>query len=161
MKNLKLSLAVFGLLISVLTFGQANFTGSWAFNESKSNLGEGQFRMYSPTLTITQDANTFSIERSFRNQDGDEMKTTEKYTLDGKESVNPVWNTSKKSVATWSADKNVLTVSSSMVFEFNGESNEIKTVENYSLTDGKLMTIDSKSTSSRGERVTKLVYDKK
>jgi hypothetical protein len=48
-----------------------------------------------------------------------------------------------------------------MVFEFNGESNEIKTVENYSLTDGKLMTIDSKSTSSRGERVTKLVYDKK
>jgi hypothetical protein len=161
MKNLKLSLAAIGLLITSLAFGQANFTGSWAFNESKSNLGEGQFRMYSPTLTITQDANTFSIERSFRNQDGDEMKTTEKYTLDGKESVNPVWNTSKKSVATWSADKNVLTVTSSMVFEFNGESNEIKTVENYSLTDGKLMTIDSKSTSSRGERVTKLVYDKK
>jgi hypothetical protein len=161
MKNLKLSLLALSLLITSLSFGQANFSGSWAFNESKSNLGEGQFRMYSPTLVIVQDANTFTVERSFKNQNGDEMKTTEKYTLDGKESVNPVFNTSKKSVATWSADKNVLTVSSSMVFEFNGESNEIKTVENYKLTDGKLMTIDTKSTSSRGERVTSLVYDKK
>lgn len=162
MKNSTLFSALFFLLITSATFGQANFTGSWAFNESKSNLGQSQFRMYSPVLTVNQDANTFSIERTFKNQNGDEMKSNEKYTLDGKESVNPVFNTSKKSTATWSADKNTLTVSSTMVFEFNGESNEIKTVENYKLSDaGKVMTIDTKSTSSRGERVTSLVYDKK
>ena len=51
---------------------------------------------------------------------------SEKYTLDGKESVNPIFNTTKKSTATWSADKKSLTVSSVMVFEMNGERMRIK-----------------------------------
>jgi hypothetical protein len=87
---------------------------------------------------------------------------SETYTLDGKESVNPVFNTSKKSTATWSSDKQLLTVSSVMVFEMNGESNEIKTVEQYKLADaGKTLSITSQSTSSMGERKATLVYDKK
>ncbi len=106
------------LLISGVSFAQsaANFSGSWAFNESKSNLGEGGFRMISQKLTITQNDKSFSLERSFTGQDGTERKTSETYTLDGKESVNPVFNTSKKSIATWTADKKSLTVSSVMVF---------------------------------------------
>jgi hypothetical protein len=152
------------LLISAVSFAQnvANFSGSWAFNESKSNLGDGGFRMISQTLTITQDDKSFKLERSFTGQDGTERKTTETYTLDGKESVNPVFNTSKKSTATWSADKKSLTVSSQMVFEMNGEKNEIKTVEVYSLAEGdKALSINSQSTSSMGERKTTLIYDKK
>ena len=152
------------LLVSSLSFGQgaANFSGTWAFNESKSNLGEGGFRMISQTIVIVQDATTFSLERAFTGQDGTEMKTTEKYTLDGKESVNPVFNTTKKSTATWAADMKSLTVSSNMVFEMNGEKNEIKTVEVYKLSDGdKALTIDSQSTSSMGERKATLVYTKK
>jgi len=152
------------LLIPTASFGQgaANFSGSWTFNESKSNLGEGGGRMVSQTLAIVQDAATFSLERAFTGQDGTERKMSEKYTLDGKESVNPVFNTTKKSTAAWSADKKSLTVSSVMVFEMNGEKNEIKTVEFYKLSDGdKALTIDSQSVSSMGERKTTLVYDKK
>ncbi len=151
------------ILLSSASFAQVNFSGSWAFNESKSNLGEGGFRMFSPTISITQDANTFTIERTYTTQDGEQRKTTEKYSLDGKESVNTVFNsTQKKSTATWAADKQSLKVSSSMVFEYNGESNEIKTVETYKLADGgKSLSIDSQSTSSRGERKTSLIYDKK
>jgi hypothetical protein len=152
------------LLISALSFSQnpANFSGTWAFNESKSNLGEGGFRMISQNLSVTQNANSFTLERAFTGQDGTERKMSETYTLDGKESVNPVFNTSKKSTAKWSADKQSLTVSSVMVFEMNGESNEIKTVEVYKLADaGKALSIDSQSTSSMGERKTTLVYDKK
>lgn len=152
------------LLISGVSFAQsaANFSGSWAFNESKSNLGEGGFRMISQKLTITQNDKSFSLERSFTGQDGTERKISETYTLDGKESVNPVFNTSKKSTATWAGDKKSLTVSSVMVFEMNGEKNEIKTVEVYKLADAdKTLSIDSQSTSSMGERKTTLVYDKK
>jgi hypothetical protein len=152
------------IVTSSVSFGQsaANFTGSWAFNEAKSNLGEGGGRMVSQTLTIAQDASTFSLERAFTGQDGTERKISEKYTLDGKESVNPVFNTTKKSTATWSADKKSLTVSSAMVFEMNGEKNEIKTVEVYKLADAdKTLTIDSQSTSSMGERKATLVYNKK
>lgn len=152
------------LLMTGLLFGQsaANFTGSWSFNESKSNMGEGGFRMISQTLAITQDEKSFKLDRSYKGQDGEERKTTETYTLDGKESVNPVFNTSKKSTATWSADKKSLTVSSGMVFEMNGEQNTIKMVEVYKLTDGdKALSIDSQSTSSMGDRKATLVYDKK
>jgi hypothetical protein len=155
---------VSALLISSIAFGQAatNFSGSWAFNESKSNLGEGGGRMVSQTLAIVQDAMTFSLDRAFTGQDGTERKMSEKYTLDGKESINPVFNTTKKSTAVWAADKKSLTVSSVMVFEMNGEQNEIKTIEVYKLSDGdKTLTIDSQSTSSMGERKATLVYDKK
>jgi hypothetical protein len=161
---LKSSLIItLSLMISGLLFGQgaANFSGSWSFNESKSNMGEG-FRMFSQKLTITQDEKSFKLERSFTGQDGEERKTTETYTLDGKESVNPVFNTSKKSTANLAADKKSLTVSSVMVFEMNGEKNEIKTLEVYKLSDGdKTLSIDSQSTSSMGERKATLVYDKK
>jgi hypothetical protein len=152
------------LFLNVVSFGQAaaNFSGSWAFNESKSNLGEGGFRMISQKLSIIQDDKSLALDRSFTGQDGEERKTTETYTLDGKESVNPVFNTTKKSTAAWSADKKSLTVSSVMVFEMNGEKNEIKTVEVYKLADGdKTLSIDSQSTSSMGERKAVMVYDKK
>jgi hypothetical protein len=169
MKNKKMLLCkngltlILSLLVSVLTFAQGtpNFSGTWAYNESKSNLGEGGFRMISQTLTITQTDKSFSIERSFTGQDGTERKSTETYTLDGKESVNPVFNTSKKSIANWSDDKKSLTVSSVMVFEMNGEKNEFKTVEIYKLDTDKTLSINSQSTSSRGERKATLVYDKK
>jgi len=142
--------------------GAANFSGSWAYNESKSVLGEGGFRMISQTVTIAQNDQTFTIERTFRGQDGEDRKMSETYTLDGKESVNPIFNTSKKSKAVWSSDKKVLTVTSSMVFEMNGEQNEIKTVEIYKHGDaGKSLTIESKSSSSMGERNYTLAYDKK
>ena len=140
----------------------ANFSGTWAFNETKSNLGDGGFRMLSQKLIISQDANTFSIERAFTNQNGEERKTAETYTLDGKESKNPVFNTEKKSKVTWSADKQALTVNSIMVLEMNDEKNEIKTVEVYTLDDvGKILSVNSSSSSSRGERKATMVYDKK
>ena len=170
MKNTSLSYLKSGLLIalclllSALSFSQstADFSGSWALNESKSNMGEGGSRMISQKLSITQDAKAFTLERAFTGQDGTERKMSETYTLDGKESVNPVFNTSKKSTTTWSADKQSLTVSSIMVFEMNGESNEIKTVEVYKLADaGKALSVAYQSTSSMGERKAALVYDKK
>ena len=155
---------VLSFLLSAVSFAQsaANFSGSWAYNESKSNLGEGGFRMISQIVTITQDEKSFKLERTFTGQDGEERKMSETYTLDGKQSVNPVFNTSKKSTAKWATDKKSLTVSSVMVFEMNGEKNEIKTVEVYKLANAdKTLSIDSQSTSSMGERKATLVYDKK
>jgi hypothetical protein len=154
---------VLSLLLSAATYAQnANFSGSWAYNESKSKLGDGGFRMISQKLTITQNENNFTLERSFTGQDGTERKSNETYTLDGKESVNPVFNTSKKSIATWSADKKSLTVASVMVLEMNGDKMEIKTTEIYSLNDAdKSLSLNSHSTSSMGDRTATLVYDKK
>ncbi len=44
------------LLTSAGVFAQVNFSGTWGFNESKSNFGESQFRFAATTMTVTQDA---------------------------------------------------------------------------------------------------------
>jgi hypothetical protein len=158
-------LVVFFYLFSVGTSAQTgsiSFSGTWAFNESKSNQGEGGFRMAAKKLVIIQDPNNLSIERTRVRQTGEESIIKEKYTLDGKESTNPVFNEiTKKSTVSWSADKKSLTITSKMVFDMNGESTEIKTVEVWKLSDGgKSLTIDSTSSSTRGEQKVTLVYDK-
>jgi hypothetical protein len=161
--NLKPGILVLaGLMISASILGQVNFSGNWAFNETKSNIGEGGTRMVCRKITISQSDNTFILEKYFTDRQGEEIKMTETYTLDGKESKNTIYNIEKKSTATWSDDKKSLTVSSQMVFEMNGQENEIKSVEVYSLSDGdKILTINSQSTSSMGERKLTLVYDKR
>ena len=154
----------FSLLLASVSFSQdtQNFSGIWTFNESRSTLEEGGSRMVSPTIIINQEGNNFRLEKSFRRQDGSERKMTETYTLDGKESANPVFNTSKKSITQWSADKKSLTVTSLIKFEMDGETNEIKTIEVYDIEeDGKTLSIDYQLTSTLGERKNLLIYIRK
>ena len=117
--------------------------------------------MLAKKLNIIQGENSITMEKIFNSMDGDERKITDTYTLDGKESVNPIFNTTKKSIAGWSADSKSLKVSSVTVFNLNGEANEIKTVEEYSLgDDGKTLIIEVSTKSPRGERQATLVYDR-
>jgi hypothetical protein len=169
MKKTRLGNIREGLLITVAVFismtmsarDVVNFSGSWILNESKSNLGEGGQRMLAKKLNIIQGENSITMEKIFNTMDGDERKITDTYTLDGKESVNPIFNTTKKSIAGWSADNKSLKVSSVTVFNLNGEANEIKTVEEYSLgDDGKTLIIKVSTKSPRGERQATLVYDR-
>jgi hypothetical protein len=107
-----------------------DFSGTWKLNESKSNLG--QFGRAAKKLTIKGNVENIAIDRASTNQAGEEVTTSEK-----------------------------LTVKSTIAFERNGETMEIKTTEVWSLSDdGKTLTIESESTSSRGTNTTKLVYDK-
>jgi hypothetical protein len=162
MKNYRIfSILAFLLFVTLVARGQTNFTGTWALNEAKCTFPENGFRMSSPAVTITQDANSFSIEKTLVTRNGEEIKISEKYTLDGKESINPMFNSQKRSTAAWSTDKKVLTVSSVMVMEFNGVSNEIKQVDIYKLTADNVLSLDTQSTSSMGEFKSGLVYDKK
>ena len=149
-------------MISSATIAQkVNFTGTWLFSEEKSELGEGRFRRAATKLTIKQEGNDMSIERVSQNRDGEEITTIEKYTLDGKECENPAFNTTRKSTVTWSEDGNSLTISSTMVFEREGQEMEMKSSEVLTLTDeGKSLSITSTSMSPRGEMKTTYVYDK-
>lgn len=141
--------------------GKVNFSGEWSFNESKSNMGEGRFRGASSKLTIKQEGNDLTIERLRTGRDGQEMKSTQKLTLDGKESENTTGMGTRKSAATWSDDGKTLTIKSTMVFDRGGETMEIKSIELWKLTDGgKNLSIESASSTPMGERKATLVYDK-
>lgn len=161
--------AVFLLSLSMDAIAQkTNFSGTWAFNESKSTLGQqgqgpGGARFAARQLTVKQEANNLTVDRLRVTQNGEERTTTDKYTLDGKVSINtnPRGGESK-SVATWSADGKVLTIVTTRTFERDGQSREMKSTDVWKLSDPKTLSIESTSPGrDGGERKTTLVYDKK
>jgi hypothetical protein len=139
-----------------------DFSGVWKLNEAKSNLGDDNRRRPDLKLTIKQDDNTLTVDRVRQNRSGEEVATTEKLTLDGKECKNiGARDREIVSVVNWKEDKKGLVIKSTSSFEREGETFEIKTDEIWTLSeDGKILTIDYTSTSPRGERKALQVYDK-
>lgn len=164
-KNSGLTLAILSVMLILPTslFSQVNFSGTWTLNQTKSNLGEGMGgRMAAKSLTIVQQANDLTVDRTQDSRDGEEMKTTSKYTLDGKECANTgIMNSKLKSTVTWSADKATLSFANTMVFDRDGDPMEIKSTEAWKLTDAKTLSIASQSTTPMGDTSVTLVYDKK
>lgn len=138
--------------------GKVNFAGNWTFNEGKSNLGDSGRRFGGGDMVVKQEANLLTVERTRTNRDGEEMKTTSKYTLDGKESTNAFGQGESKSTAKWSSDGKSLTIVTKM--SFNG--NDFTSTEVWTLKDSKTLSIDStRPNRDGGEMKTTRVYDKK
>ena len=139
---------------------KVNFSGEWTFNKAKSNTAIHQV-IFLGAFKLLQKGNELTIERLSMNRDGQEMKSTEKYTLDGKECENTTRNRTRKSIVTWSEDGNSITISSKMVFDRNGQTMEIKIIEIWKLEDGgKSLSIESSHSTPMGERKATLIYDK-
>jgi len=149
------------------TAQKTNFSGTWAFNESKSTLGQPGQRAFprfgARQLAVKQEGNILTVDRLSVGRNGEERTNTDKYTLDGKESVNTqARGGSSKSVATWSADGKSLTIVTTRTFERDGQSREMKTTEIWKLSDAKTLSIESTMPSREGgsNKITR-VYDKK
>ncbi|MBN1145599.1 MAG: hypothetical protein JXA72_14315 [Bacteroidales bacterium] len=144
------------LMISALVGAQGiNLSGSWKLNSSKSKLN-AEFSMAPKSINMTQNGNSLSVEKHSEFQ-GQEMVSTDKLTLDGKECINPGFmDSQKKSTAVWSDDKKSLKVTSKIAM---GDGNEMVITEIYKL-DGTSLVIDSSSSSSFGEMAETMVYDK-
>lgn len=137
-----------------------NFAGTWNFNESKSQLGDGPGRRAATKLVIMEVENNLIIERTSTRQSGEAVVTKEIYNLTGTETDNSTENRKKKSTASWSADMEQLTVVSTTTFERDGNVMEMKSTEVYSLsTDKKTLTVANTFSSQRGDFKTTLVYD--
>ena len=149
-------------LLSGGLFAQPNFSGSWALNESKSTLGDGP-RMSVSSMTVNQQEGLISIDLVRPSFDGGDVSSSEKYTLDGKESVNQgMMESSVKTITTWSDDKKGLTFAKTILFDMNGETMEFKITEVWSISDdGKTLTVKSAMSSQMGDTNLVLVYDKK
>jgi hypothetical protein len=154
---------LFFVCLAFNLMAQTNFAGSWGLNESRSNFGDSQFRRASSSMVVTQDAKVMTVESTRQGRDGAETKSTVKYNLDGSVSENQTPNSTRKSTVTWSADKTVMTIASTMTMERNGESREIKSSETWKLTDaGKMLMIESSRKNQEGADVTTTAaYDKK
>lgn len=110
-------------------------------------------------MTITQNSDRLIIERTLPSRSGEDRTVRETYTLDGKECTNDSRMGEKTSVCKWSADGKILTVESLQVFNRDGQSREMRTVEVYSL-EGDHLIVETTRDTPRGERKTRMVYDK-
>ncbi len=131
----KFTLLMIAIAFSAFAFAQADFSGTWTLNTSKSKLGEQSFAPQK--VVITQKGNDMTVETT-SNFQGQERTRSNKYTLDGKESSNEGFGGNPvKSTAVWSADKKVLTVNTKM--DMQGNEMVIKAV--YKM-DGANLVID-------------------
>lgn len=159
-------LAFLGLpLASNAQGSKANFSGTWAFNAEKSQMGEqgqgGGMRGGGGNMVVKQEGNLLTVEQTRTGQDGQSMTTTSKYTLDGKESVNTTARGESKSIATWSADGKSVNVVTTRSFERDGQTTQMKTTEVWSLTSPTALSVVSTMSTPDGDRKTTRAYDKK
>jgi hypothetical protein len=160
-----LSLILFVALLFMPFMGYAqgsktDFSGNWKFNETKSKMGERGPRG-GGEMTITQNGNNLTINRTFTGRNGEAMTNSEKFTLDGKESVNEGRMGSGKSMVNFSTDGKTLIFQTSRTSNRNGETREMKSNEKMSMPDKNTLEIISTMTTSNGERTTTAVYDRK
>jgi hypothetical protein len=140
--------------------GKVDFTGKWALNEEKSTLGE--FRGFSAlALMVKQEKDAMQIERTRMGRDGETRTQSENLTTDGNKNMDEGENRTTASVATWSKDGKSLSIQYDIEFNRQGETFTMKRSEVWTLDEtGKVLTIQSNSTSQRGETSVTLVYDK-
>ena len=110
----------------------------------------------------TQKDNDITIERTTPGfNGGDPVTTTVTLTFDGKVTESEGFGGSKrKSTASWSADGSTLTVNNTTIFERDGQTNEFKSTETWTLTKDGLLSVVTHSNSPRGESTTKAIYKK-
>ncbi len=156
----------FFLLSSATLKAQApvNFSGKWAYDKSKSNTGNSSLFTddNERILVITQDATSISVERTLIQPGSDNLTSTDKFNLEGKEIVEKNGTEITKRFAKWSADKNVLTLTTIITFDPSVNTNEYRTDDTYKLAEnGKLLTLESFSKNPTGEGKTVQFWNKK
>lgn len=162
-KLVKLTLFIL-LFISFkpLLFSQnmTNFTGKWAFDLSKSALGEGaKYWSGEEILDIMQDASSIKIIKTSIITGSENISNTDVYKFDGKELIlKEDFGTTKKNIR-WTEDGKTLIINT-----LTSTSNrEYLIIDSYSLSqDSKTLTITNYSkNSATGESTLKMVYNRK
>ena len=142
---------------------RANFSGSWALNESKSDFGQRGARFATKTIKAEQKSNAITITRTTPSfQGGDDVTTTETLGFDGKEVQSEGFGGSvRKSALKWATDEQSFSISSTTTGERNGQSFTFTGTDTWTLGDGgKSLLITSVRTTQQGEVTTKAAYDK-
>jgi len=136
--------------------GQANFSGTWDLNKTKSTLNE-DFSMAPIQLVITQTESSITVERH-SNFQGENITSTDKFTFDGKECINPGWmDSKKKSVVVLNDDKTILKITSKISMDGGDDMTITETFQ----MDSAMMKVVTTSSSSFGDMNETCLYDKK
>jgi hypothetical protein len=139
-----------------------DFSGDWKLNEGKSELGDFGGRFAAIAIKVEQKEDAITIAKTTPGfNGGDPVTTNQTLTFDGKEAESTVFGGAKrKSTAKWSDDGHTFTISSTTLMERDGQTNEIKGTETWTLTKEGALSIVTVSSSPRGEINIKAIYNK-
>lgn len=147
---------IVSLIFSAQVFAQANFSGTWKLNESKSQFGGQPTGSVFSGLKVTQTDRSLTITGSRDNG----TSTTALYPMDGSNMTMPLDNGRKMAAnLKWTADKTGLTRYSA--YYSQGDQPDYSSTEEWRLTDGGKALILTRTFNRNGNAVTiKAVYDK-
>ena len=153
------------LLIPDLAAAQTDFSGTWAYNQSKSDQpgggGGGRGRMMgggTSDMVITQEGNTITIKTTGRDREGNEQERIETIIVDGEPHEVSTGRRTSTVTATWKNGSLVVVSTSSM------QQGEFTITTTYTLqAEGKELVVATEmpAMGGRGGGTTKRVYDKK
>ncbi len=149
------------MLFSFKVIDRVNFSGEWKLDEAKSELGN--FKNFAArTIKVDQKENDITVTRTSPGFNGGEpIVRTSTITFDGKVSESTGFGGSKiKSTGKWSDDGQSLTINSSFVFERNGQTNEFKSTETWTLTKEGMLSLVTDSSTPNGDVTTTAIYGK-
>lgn len=135
------------------TAAKPDFSGDWKMDAAKSDFGP----LPAPTLFVAKIDHKDPALVLHRTQEGGmgSYSGESRYTTDGKECLNRMFDNDLKSVLQW--EGKVLVLDTRMDLQGNA----IKLVDRWSLSaDGKILTIDRKMESPQGEAVLKITLNK-
>lgn len=168
MRNTFILAAALGFVAAPLLAQKTDFSGTWKLNPELSDPaggpggggGQGAGRqgggpgMTATDLVIQQSGDKIVIESRM----GDQNRSVT-YYLDGRDSKNPGRGGDLTTKSSWSTT--TLVTHGENTMSMGGNQMTITTHEVRSLSaDGKQMTVVTTTTTPRGDRTRKLVYDK-
>ena len=153
------------LLIPDHAAAQTDFSGTWGYNQSKSDQPTGgRGRMMgggNSDLTITQDGNTITIKSMRPTRDG-QQEVTLIIIADGEAHESESNFGTSTITANWK--EGILVVEETQSMSRGGQSMTFTTTSTYTLSaDGKelVVTRERPAMGNRAASITKSVYDKK
>ena len=143
----------------------ANFSGTWSLDKTKSEGLQGRMANVDQTWAVTQDAKTFTVEKSFSGGEQPIPSQKSTYNLDGSEtSMEMTGRMPGKAAlkAKWQGDGKILELSSVLKTNVQGNDVTITSTEHWELADGgKTLKVHRTSESPRGTQESKLTFAKK
>ena len=168
MKKILTGKLLYALLLPVIMLfsfttitDKVNFSGEWKLNEGKSDLGN--FANFAArTIKVDQKDNEITISKTSPGfNGGDPITRTTTLSYDGKVTEGKGFgNSTIKSSCKWADDGQSLTINNTFIFERNGETNEFKSTETWTLTKDGMLSLVSNSSTPNGDMTTTAMYNK-
>jgi mannan endo-1,4-beta-mannosidase len=144
---------------------EADFTGEWKLNGCESTSAQGMGQTNTPyKLKIIQKNNLLSIKSASISEYSDDEVTEQTLTLDGNDNKSSAFmNAPRVQNASWTAQKDTLTINSKITFNSGGKTNEVKSREVWVLKKrGRKLEVfqTSDGFGGMGKQKNTIIYDK-